>query len=203
MGLFGKIKSAKTIWRGMAPQLDAEFVDRGLFKTSYIMKKFEVWRIYMNYFSSKDNSYTRVLAPYIATREFKFDIHHKNILSALGKIFGAQDIEIGDPYFDREYIVKSNDEGLILSLLGNRKIIELIQKLQPPMQFILFSKKVKKLYGMKFPPQTWEIYFQQSGVITEIERMKLIIEIFKETLMQLYKIGIAEKQSPYENFERY
>ena len=157
----------------------------------------------MNYYSSKNNSYTRVLAPYIATREFKFDIHHKNILSALGKIFGAQDIEIGDPYFDREYIVKSNDEGLILSLLGNRKIIELIQKLQPPMQFFLFSKKVKKLYGMKFPPQTWEIYFQQSGVITEIERMKLIIEIFKEILMQLYKIGIAEKQSPYENFERY
>jgi len=203
MGLFGKIKSAKTIWRGMAPQLDAEFVDRGLFKTSYIMKKFEVWRIYMNYFSSKDNSYTRVLAPYIATREFQFDIHHKNILSALGKILGAQDIEFGDSDFDKEYIVKSNDEGLIFSLLGNRKIIELIQKLQPPMQFFLFSKKVKKLYGMKFPPQTWEIYFQQIGVITEIERMKLIIEIFKETLMQLYKIGIAEKQSPYENFERY
>ncbi|MCD6594855.1 DUF3137 domain-containing protein [bacterium] len=200
MGIFNKTKGIKEIWREFATQLDAEFVDGGFWKGFHIEKKFDIWRINMDQFSSDKASFTRVRAPYIATREFKFDIHHKNILSALGKILGAQDIEIGNPDFDRDYIIKGNDAELVMSLFFNSAIITLIQNIQPPRQFSISSQKVKKLYGTKFPPQTYQIFYQQSGIIKEIERMKLINEIFGAILTQLHKIGVATKQDPYQSF---
>jgi hypothetical protein len=46
--------------------------------------------------------------------------------SLLGEFFG-QDIEVGDPQFDRLFVVRSNDAGRTQRLLANAKIRDLIQ----------------------------------------------------------------------------
>ena len=42
---------------------------------------------------------------------FRFTVYRKGIFSDIGKWFGMQDIEIGDEDFDRDFILKSNQES--------------------------------------------------------------------------------------------
>ncbi|MCB9233518.1 MAG: hypothetical protein H6581_17815 [Bacteroidia bacterium] len=48
-----------------------------------------------------------------------FKILKENFLTKIGKVFGGQDIQVGDPEFDKEFILKSNDEGFFTSLLSD------------------------------------------------------------------------------------
>ena len=51
-------------------------------------------------------------------------IHKQGFFSKIGKAFGMQDIEIGDPDFDKNFILKSSDENLIKDLLRNPAVRE-------------------------------------------------------------------------------
>ncbi len=52
------------------------------------------------------------------SKPFQFHIYEAGLMSGLGKIFGMQDIEIGDENFDRKFVIKSNDATLISSFLS-------------------------------------------------------------------------------------
>ena len=41
-----------------------------------------------------------------------------------------------------------------------------------------------------------ELHFKTVGVIKDVERLKLLYELFAETLDQLCRMGAAYKQSP-------
>jgi hypothetical protein len=41
-------------------------------------------------------------------------------------MLGMQDVEVGMPEFDRDFIIKGNDEGKLRQLFANPKIRELI-----------------------------------------------------------------------------
>lgn len=48
---------------------------------------------------------------------FEFHIYEQGFFSTLWTKFGMQDIQIGDEAFDKEYIVKSNDESKVRGML--------------------------------------------------------------------------------------
>ncbi|MCP4439004.1 MAG: hypothetical protein GY810_08690 [Aureispira sp.] len=48
-----------------------------------------------------------------------FQLYPQNFLGKMGKRLGGQDIEIGNPVFDDQFIVKSNDENFIKNLLSS------------------------------------------------------------------------------------
>ena len=64
-------------------------------------------------------TYTRIRAPYLNPEGFRFTIYRESLFSGLGKLFGMQDIEVGDPEFDRAFIVKGNDESRVIHLLAD------------------------------------------------------------------------------------
>src|ERR1051326_3858416 len=97
-------------------------------------------------------TYTRMRAPYVNKDQFRFTIYRKSLLSNLGKLFGMQDIEVGGPnfenlaplfgvtsylnredidcgypQFDRDFIIKGNNEDKVKIIFKNLKIRELIE----------------------------------------------------------------------------
>ena len=51
-------------------------------------------------------------------------------------------------------------------------------------------------FGTSFPEGVDELHFQTVGIIKDVERLKLLYELFAETLDQLCRMGAAYKQSP-------
>lgn len=68
--------------------------------------------------SGKNSSVYTVLDVSLQTgKPFQFHIYEAGLISGLGKIFGMQDIEIGDENFDRKFVIKSSDPDMISSFL--------------------------------------------------------------------------------------
>lgn len=121
-------------------------------------------------------------APYVSKGGFRFTIHRGPLTFAKpGKLVASitiwllnlgqvREVNVGYPEFDQGFIIKSNDESKIRALFANPKIRQLIQS-QPE---IYFGAGPNKLY-----------FWESGGIISDIERLKSLFELFKETLNQL------------------
>lgn len=103
------------------------------------------------------------------------------------------DIEVGYPDFDHDFIIKGNDTTKVLTFFSNAKIRQLIQ-LQPDISFEI--KDDEGWFGVQFPEGVDELYFQVNGTIKDIERLKNLYELFAETLNHLCHIGSAYENDP-------
>ena len=63
-------------------------------------------------------------------RQFKFSIHHEDIVDMVGKLFGMQDVVIGYPEFDDKLIIKTNDVVKIKNIFSDEKMREIFQSLR-------------------------------------------------------------------------
>lgn len=87
-------------------------------------------------------------------------------------------------------------EEIWQQLFTNPRIRQLIEA-QPEIFFEV--KDNEGWFNTKFPKGVDELYFQTSGVIKDVEQLKLLYELFAETLNYLCQIGSAYESNP--NFE--
>jgi hypothetical protein len=195
MGWFGPSKDE--VWRQLSQEMGAEFVDGGFWKGSKVEVHVKPWTITLDTYSESSGessvTYTRMRAPYINPEGFRFTIYRKGIFSALGKLLGMQDIEVGDPDFDEAFIIKGNDESKVVSLFSDTRIRQMIQD-QPKIR--LDVKDSEGWFGPTFPEDVDEVRFQVVGVIKDIERLKALFDLCAAVLDQLCRIGSAHKQEP-------
>ena len=189
--------SRKEIWRQLSAEIGARYVEGGFGKADKVQATHDEWTVTLDtYVVSTGKTtivFTRMRAPYVNPGGFQFTVYRKSIFTGLGKMLGMQDIEIGDEPFDQDFVVKGTDEARVRELLSNPKIRELIAR-QPKLHFTV--KDDEGWFGATFPEGVDELYFQVVGVIKDVERLKLLYELFAETLEQLCRMGAAYKESP-------
>jgi len=193
--LFGPSKAE--IWRQLSADIGAQFVDGGWWKTDKVVATHGQWTVTLDTFTVSTGKvtvvYTRMRAPYINPSGFRFTIYRRGIFSNIGKMFGMQDVEVGDPPFDDDFIIKGTDEPQLRSLLSNPRIRDLISR-QKDVHFTV--KDDEGWFGPTFPEGVDELYFHVVGIIKDAERLKLLYELFSETLEELCRIGSAYETNP-------
>jgi hypothetical protein len=80
--------------------------------------------------SSYEYEYTRGQVEFFCPDNFKLLITQQGLIDNVAKLFGMQDIQIGNKQFDKKFIVKSNDEAKTLLLLSNNSITKSLQDLK-------------------------------------------------------------------------
>ena len=140
-------------------------------------------------------TYTRMRAPYVNPDGFQFTIYRRGIFSDIGKWLGMQDVNIGDPQFDEAFIIKGNDEAKLRRLLADARLRELISA-QPTIHFCVKDDENRFWGGQNFPPDVDELYFQVTGVIKDVDRLKQLFDLFAETLDELCRMGAAYEKNP-------
>jgi len=119
--------------------------------------------------------------------------YRKGFFTDIAKLLGMQDVQVGHEPFDSDFVIKGRDEGMLRALFANPKIRELIAQ-QKDIHFTV--KDDEGWFGATFPEGVDELYFAVIGVIKDVERLKLLYELFSETLDQLCVIGSAQKTDP-------
>lgn len=193
--LFGP--STEEVWRQLCVEIGAQFVGGGFWKGNKVQGTHGPWTITLDTYTVSNGktstTYTRMRAPFVDPEGFRFVVYRRGIFSDIGKWLGMQDIEIGEEDFDRDFILKSDEETKLRELLGSSKIRELISQ-QPDIYFSV--KDDEGFFVSKFPEGVDELYFQVVGVIKDVERLKLLYALFAETLDQLCRIGAANESAP-------
>jgi hypothetical protein len=193
--LFGPSK--KEIWKQLSERVQGKFVAGGFAKGDKVIVEHGGWALTLDTFAVSTGKvvivFTRMRAPFVNPSGFRFQVYRKSVFSGLAKFFGMQDVEIGDPPFDADFIIKSADEARIRQLLSNPRIREIIQK-QKDVHFAV--KDDEGWFGTKFPDGVDELYFVVAGVIKDIDRLELLYELFTETLDELCRMGAAVDTPP-------
>lgn len=193
--LFGPSRHA--IWRQLSAEIGAMYVDGGFWKGDKVQATQGEWTLTLDTYAVSDGKttvvYTRMRAPYVNPAGFRFTIHRKGLFTEVAKWLGMQDLQVGHEPFDRDFVIKGTDEGMLRALFSNPKIRELVDK-QKNIHFTV--KDDEGWFGATFPEGVDELYFSVVGIIKDVERLKLLYELFAETLEQLCVIGSAYKANP-------
>jgi hypothetical protein len=189
--------SRKEIWRQLSEEISARYVEGTFWKGDKVEATHDEWIVTLDTYAVSTGKvvivFTRMRAPYVNPGGFRFTVYRKGVFSGLARKLGMQDIEIGDEEFDRDFIIKATDEPRVRELLSSRKLRDLIA-LQPDLQFSV--KDDEGWFGPHFPDGVDELSLVARGVVTDLERLRGMYELFSETLDQLCRIGAAYKQSP-------
>jgi hypothetical protein len=198
--LFGP--SQEEVWRQLCLEVGADFVKGGFWKGSKVQARVREWTITLDTYTEGGETsitYTRIRAPYVNKDGFRFSIYRKSIFSGLGKRLGMQDIDVGFPEFDEDFIIKGNDEVKVRQLFSHAALRQLIQA-QPNIH--LQVKDDEGWFATEFPAGVDELHFQVAEVIKDVERLKSLYKLFALTLHLLCHMGSAYEDDPKINLTR-
>jgi hypothetical protein len=189
--------SREEIWQQLSEKVGGRYVEGGFLKGDKVEAAHKDWIVTIDvYVVPAGKAYipmTRIRAPYVNPTGFRFTVYRKSLFSGIAKALGMQDIEIGDPPFDDDFIVKGTDESQVKSLLSNPRLRELIAQ-QKDIHFAV--KDDEGWFSTRFPEGVDELHFEVAGVITDLERLAQLYHLFAETLDQLTRIGAAYDAPP-------
>ncbi|MFP4106206.1 MAG: DUF3137 domain-containing protein [Phycisphaerae bacterium] len=203
MGLLRDIfgPSKDEIWSQFAASVNGQFIDGGFLGKDQVTARAGQWTITLDSFTrssgsgstSSSTTYTRMRAPFVNPEQFRFTIYREHIFSGLGKMLGCQDVEIGDVFFDSQFVIKSNMPDRARQLLADDRLKRFIHA-QP--QINLTVKDDEGWFGTDFPAGVDELYFECRGLVRDVERLRHLYGLFATTLQRLVAIGSAYANDP-------
>ena len=190
--------SKAEVWKQLSEKLGARFVAGNLLHDDRIEAHVDGWTLTLDTYREPVGratvTHTRIRAPFVNPHGFRFCIYTHTVFSGLGKFLGMQDVEIGDPAFDAQYIIKGTEEACVRALFADTRLRELIAG-QPSLY--LEVKDDEGWFGARFPQGVDELYFQTHGVLTDLNQLASLYELFAEALHQLCRIGSASPDDPH------
>jgi hypothetical protein len=118
--------------------------------------------------------------------DFRFAVRSSTPIDALGRLFGAQDIEVGDLAFDRAHVVKGSDELRVRLLLGSSEIRSALHGLRAS-EFALTGSR--GLFGSRLPEGCGELHFYNARILDQLAALHSLYRLFGLTLEQLRAMG--------------
>jgi len=153
-----------------------------------------IFDTYTFHTTAGNNSYQqvcmRVRASFIPRDYLRFKIFRKGLFSTIGKLFGAQDIIIGDPEFDKAFVIKGNDEAKIQHLFSSITLRDIILS-HEYLHLEIMEKEGP--CGDKIPEGINQLYYLVEGDFKDVDHLKSIYTLFGAFLDQLSKIGSARQ----------
>jgi hypothetical protein len=186
--------------RRFAEENNGNYIERTYWHSPKAEIPFKNWKIIFDNYTEYRNSgnltleqiYTRVVAPIKSNDNFKFDIYRKTTFSSIPKIFGAQDVEIGNKEFDKSFIIKANNEFKIKAFLNKKELRTQIENFE---KINLQISDQKGIWEEKLPEKEFELSFFVEEPICEMKKLDSIYLLFEAMLCQLEEINSIQASS--------
>jgi len=182
--LFGP--SQEEIWGQLSQQIGGTMVG-GAWTGLKVQAQTGDWIVTLDSYSQSTGkssvTYTRVRAPFINRDGFRFNVYRAGLFTDLGKLFGVQDIEIGDPFFDQTFVVQGNNEPKLRALFANPRIRELLHG--QPSICLTIKREEAWLWGPKYPDGVDVLYFNVVGLIRDLAVLRSLFDLYAEVLNHL------------------
>lgn len=136
---------------------------------------------------------TRLRAAFHNRDRFRFRVTRHDLLSDLAEILGAQDLRLGNPVFDREFVLKSAQPEQLLRLLDDS---DLQSRIASSAIQLIEVRPDEGWFGPEFPEGVDELYLEAAGRIVVEPDIEYLFEVFSTLLNRLCHIGSAYEEDP-------
>jgi hypothetical protein len=188
---FGPSKT--DVWRQLATEIGAQYRERTFLKGDRVTVEVGHWQIVLDLMQADNAVFTRIRAPFVNADDFRFKIFRKHLFSGIAEMLGFQDVIVGHPEFDEQFVIRGTHESKLRQLFDNPRVRELISA-QPKICFQVVSGQ--RMFWRRHPQGVDELQFIVGGVIRDIDRLKLLYDLFSETLQTLCEMGSAYARDP-------
>ncbi len=185
--IFGK--DYGPIWRQFAKEIKGTYFPGGEEKVEFTYKDHKItFDTHTHYTSvggsSRENDYVRGMVEFQSQDNLKLLIIPQDLIENIAKLFGAQDIIIGDKPFDKKFMVKGNDEYKAQLILSNNSIKKNLMKqdlirLEITNEEGLFDEKVKE--------GNYMLYYVSEKKVTHIDELNKLYYLFVDLIDVLTK----------------
>jgi hypothetical protein len=111
-------------WQEVATRAHLTFVPGNLFKRPHVVGTFRERALKLNTYmtggAKNRSSWTRITLAVNNPADVYLSLHDEGVLSAIGKMLGAEDVQTGDEEFDRRFVVKSRPPTFATELFAWR-----------------------------------------------------------------------------------
>lgn len=188
--LFGP--SRDEVWGKLATELEGRHTPGGWFTGSKVEVDVGPWTVTLDTFvvrtGKSSKTYTRLRAPYENPGGFRFNVSPENFLSGIGRFFGMQDLEIGVPEFDADWVVQGTDHARLRNLFADPEIRSLLGAAGG----VSFRVRGDEgWFSRRHPEGIDMLELTTRGVVKEEARLKLFFALFAATLDRLVEVGDA------------
>ncbi len=190
--LFGRHR--REIWRQLAEQLDGDYFKGNAFKSDRIEAFYGDWMVTLDTFMVDKVVYTRIRAPYVNRDDFVFKVSREHLGHRIAKVFGSQDVEVGHPAFDKDFVIQGNDAQKLKMMFANPRIRELLS--YQPRILLELRREAPLFQKPKFPEGINELYYHVGKVLKNPAQMHDLFDLFSYTLDHLCAIGTAYEDDP-------
>lgn len=188
--LFGK--DPGMIWKQFSKENSGifRFSSRG-YRLDFPYKDFTITLETYSYYTNREETseYIRGVVEFVSRDQFRLLLTRQGLVENISKIFGAQDIQIGDRRFDKDFMIKSNDEMKTRFMLSNDSIAGILLKNQTVRLEITNGEG---LFGEKPKEGNYMLYYILEREIEEIGQLNELSFLFKTLLDELIKMGIVK-----------
>jgi hypothetical protein len=180
------------VWRKLSEELGGEFVDGEGWRQDSVCVAHGDWKIVLDFDSHRghrlDSLYTRFRAPYANDADFRFRIFHQELAHGVGRLLGMQDVTVGDPAFDRAFVVQGSDEGKLKELFSDAGLRAAI--LAEPHAEVSLRISEESL-ACDEPGERWELCLEVPGRVEDAARLRALYDTFSRVLHQLCRLSPA------------
>lgn len=192
--LFGS-SEREAAWRELSDRLTVTNVQgHCMWGGQTVQAHVKDWIITLDTFVENEHNHTRLRAPFVNSDGFRFTLERAGLFSGLlTRYIGMQDIEVGVPEFDRDFVIKvsepiASNAKAVQALLANERIRSLIAA-SPP--FLRLAVKGDERFNQRSPEGIDELHLQVQGLIRELERLESLFDLFGEILMHMCHLSKA------------
>lgn len=124
---FINIAKKRHFWKDLANELNGKFIIKQTVSKDLEILILQIpYKQYLIEFTESDTHPLKINCKLEANHKFEFYISYEDTIEKLLKLFGQQDIQVGDEVFDKKYLIQGKDAGLITDLLTKSEIKAII-----------------------------------------------------------------------------
>lgn len=194
MGIFGPTRVE--ILQRFAEKMEGNYIRQGLLKNDYVEYSYKSWPVFMDYVTHSNGqtttTYTRIRIPFKNDQGFKFKIYQEGFFSGIGKVFGMQDIQIGEEDFDDRFIIKSSSEESIKTLLRE----DIRQQMLRIPKLHLTINRDDAFLNAKLDYNETMLEYQVLGMIKDLNLLVDVSDIMEAVMDQMVTMDITTEEMP-------
>jgi len=179
------------IWQQFAKETNGTFAEGYSWRSDSTTIEYKNWKIVFDNYRLWSGKYstllTRVVVPITIKDNFKFEIYNEGLIRKIEKLFGAQDIQIGYPDFDKAFTIKSNNEFKTKTLLRNKEIRNIIAS-QKEVNIQILNQK--GIWEEQLPENEFELSYFTNGEINNTEALNSLLQLFKTLLDEMFELKL-------------
>jgi hypothetical protein len=197
MKLRSSVFGWKSVWMDLAEEMQGEFTEGTYLTEAKLPLPTKPWKVQMKMLThpmNKTIAETTVIAlPYAPCHEFKLALHNSSTIEEVGKIFGVQDVVVGDANFDKAFIVQGSNPALLREVFADSHLCELFLS-QKAVNLCTIDHQHKN-FGINPPSGVNFLTFTEKGAINSFDRLTGIFELMTATIERLVYLEIAARQA--------